>query len=44
MSPAPWVAHFGLKRTPFGKSIPAGDLFGRQAHAEAVARVNFCVA
>jgi type II secretory pathway predicted ATPase ExeA len=38
------VAHFGLKRTPFGKSIPAGDLFGRQAHAEAVARVNFCVA
>jgi type II secretory pathway predicted ATPase ExeA len=38
------VAHFGLKRTPFKKSIPAGDLFGRQAHAEAVARVNFCVA
>jgi len=44
VSPAPWVSHFGLKRTPFSKSIPASDLFGRQAHAEAVARVNFCVA
>ena len=44
MSPAPWVAHFGLKRTPFKKSIPTSDLFSRQAHAEAVARVNFCVA
>jgi type II secretory pathway predicted ATPase ExeA len=44
VSPAPWVAHFGLKRTPFKKSIPAADLFCRQAHAEAVARVNFCVA
>ncbi len=44
MSPAPWVSHFGLKRTPFSKSIAASDLFGRQAHAEAVARVNFCVA
>ena len=27
MSRAPWVAHFGLKRTPFGKSIPAKDLW-----------------
>ena len=44
MSPAPWVSHFGLKRTPFSKSIAACDLFSRQAHAEAVARVNFCVA
>lgn len=44
MSRAPWVAHFGLDRTPFGKSIPAKDLFSRQAHAEAVARINFCVA
>ena len=40
---APWVAHFGLSRTPFGKSIAAKDLFGRQAHAEAVARINFCI-
>jgi type II secretory pathway predicted ATPase ExeA len=43
VSPAPWVAHFGMKRTPFGKSIPAKDLFDRPAHAEAIARINFCV-
>ena len=41
--PAPWAAHFGLRRTPFGKSIAAKDLFARHAHAEAVARINFCV-
>ena len=28
---------------PFGKSIPARDLFARQAHAEAIARIGFCV-
>lgn len=43
MSRAPWVAHFGLSRTPFGKSIAAKDLFSRQAHQEAVARINFCI-
>ncbi len=43
MSRAPWVAHFGLVRTPFGKSIAAKDLFSRQAHQEAVARITFCV-
>jgi type II secretory pathway predicted ATPase ExeA len=43
MSAAPWAAHFGLTRTPFGKSIPAKDLYARQAHAEAVARINFCI-
>ena len=43
VSPAPWAAHFGLARTPFGKSIAAKDLFARQAHAEAVARISFCV-
>jgi type II secretory pathway predicted ATPase ExeA len=43
VSPAPWAAHFGLARTPFGKSIPARDLFPRQAHAEAIARISFCV-
>jgi type II secretory pathway predicted ATPase ExeA len=37
------VAHFGLTRTPFGKGIAAKDLFARQAHAEAVARINFCI-
>src|SRR5207249_4077098 len=44
VSAAPWAAHFGLSRTPFGKSIPARDLFARQAHAEAIARISFCVA
>jgi type II secretory pathway predicted ATPase ExeA len=43
VSRAPWVAHFGLERTPFHKSIAAKDLFSRQAHDEAVARINFCV-
>jgi len=43
MSAAPWAAHFGLTRTPFGKSIAARDLFPRQAHAEAIARISFCV-
>jgi type II secretory pathway predicted ATPase ExeA len=39
----PWVAHFGLTRTPFGKNIPANQLFVRDAHAEAVARISHCV-
>jgi len=43
VSAAPRAAHFGLSRTPFGKSIPARDLFPRQAHAEAIARISFCV-
>jgi type II secretory pathway predicted ATPase ExeA len=43
MSRAPWVAHFGLTRTPFSKSIATKDLFVRQAHQEAVARISFCV-
>ena len=43
MSPPPRAAHFGLSRTPFGKSIAARDLFGRQAHAEAIARISFCI-
>ncbi len=43
MSRAPWVAHFGLTRTPFSKSIAAADLFSRVAHGEAVARISFCV-
>ena len=43
MSRAPWVAHFGLQKTPFSKSILAKDLFVRQAHQEAVARISFCI-
>ena len=42
-SRAPWAAHFGLARTPFGKQIAARDLFARQAHAEAIARISFCI-
>ena len=44
MSAAPRAAHFGLARTPSGKSIPARDLYSRQAHAGAIARIGFCVA
>jgi type II secretory pathway predicted ATPase ExeA len=44
VSPAPWAAHFGLSRTPFGKAIPARDLFARAAHAEAIARISFWIA
>jgi type II secretory pathway predicted ATPase ExeA len=40
----PWVAHFGFSSTPFGKNIAANNLFGRDAHAEAVARIQHCVA
>jgi type II secretory pathway predicted ATPase ExeA len=43
VSGASWVSHFGLRRTPFGKSIPAKDLFARPAHTEAIARISFCV-
>lgn len=43
MSRAPWVTHFGLTRTPFSKSIAAGDLYTRPAHAEAVARIGHCI-
>ncbi|MGH9656251.1 MAG: ExeA family protein [Bryobacteraceae bacterium] len=43
MSAPPWAAHFGLRRTPFSKSIAPKDLFCRQAHQEAVARISFCV-
>ena len=40
---SPWVAHFGCTHTPFSKSIPTADLFVRQAHAEAVARIGYVV-
>ncbi|MHB2023828.1 MAG: ExeA family protein [Mycobacteriales bacterium] len=43
MSLAPWVTHFALTRTPFGKRIGAGDLYARRAHQEAIARISFCV-
>lgn len=40
---APWITHFGFAHTPFSKTIAAKDLFLRDAHAEAVARIGFCV-
>ena len=43
MSLAPWVRHFGLTRTPFTKTIAATQFFARDGHAEAVARISFCV-
>src|SRR6266851_7497851 len=43
MSRAPWVIHFGFTRTPFSKSIPAGQLCDRASHQEAVARIRFCI-
>ena len=38
------AAHFGFTRTPFSKSVPADKLFARSAHAEAVARIQYCIA
>lgn len=38
-----WAAHFGLTRTPFTKSVPTAKLFDRAAHAEAVARIHYCI-
>ena len=38
-----WAAHFGLTRTPFTKTVPATKLFDRAAHAEAVARIHYCI-
>lgn len=45
MSVSPsWITHFGFTHTPFTKSIAAADLFARAAHAEAVARLGYCIA
>jgi type II secretory pathway predicted ATPase ExeA len=38
-----WASHFGFTRTPFTKSVPADKLFERSGHAEAVARVHYCI-
>ena len=43
MNISPWVSHFGLSRTPFGKSIAPKDLFRRCALDEAIARINFTI-
>ncbi len=44
MNRFPWVAHFGITRTPFTQSIAAKDLYRRAAHDEAVARIGFLIA
>src|SRR5881227_2602914 len=44
MTRAPWVSRFGFSRTPFSKTIPAGQLCDRASHQEAVARIRFCIA
>jgi len=41
---APWLAHFGFTRTPFSKSLTPAELFSRQPHEEAVARILHCIA
>jgi type II secretory pathway predicted ATPase ExeA len=38
-----WASHFGLNRTPFTKSIAVDDLFARDTHGEAVARIHYCI-
>lgn len=41
---APWLLHFGFTRTPFSKSLSPAELFSRQPHQEAVARILHCIA
>jgi len=41
---APWLAHFGFTRTPFSKTLAPAELFSRQPHQEAVARILHCIA
>jgi type II secretory pathway predicted ATPase ExeA len=36
-------SHYGFTRTPFGKSLPPQALHRHTAHAEAVARIGWCV-
>jgi type II secretory pathway predicted ATPase ExeA len=37
-------AHYGFSRLPFGKDLAPGMLHGHRAHAQAVARISWCVA
>ncbi len=37
-------AHYGFTRMPFGKDLAPGMLHAHNAHAEAVARMNWCIA
>jgi len=37
-------AHWGLTQMPFSKDLAPSELHGHRAHAEAVARIGWCVA
>jgi type II secretory pathway predicted ATPase ExeA len=37
-------AHYGFSRMPFGKDLAPGMLHAHGAHAEAVARISWCIA
>ena len=36
-------AHYGFTRMPFGRSLAPGMLHRHTAHAEAVARISWCI-
>ncbi len=36
-------AHYGFSRMPFGKDLAPGMLHAHRAHAEAVARISWCI-
>lgn len=36
-------SHYGFTRTPFGKGLPPQALHRHAAHAEAVARIGWCI-
>lgn len=36
-------AHYGFSRMPFGKDLAPAMLHGHRAHAEAVARISWCI-
>ena len=36
-------SHYGFSRMPFGKDLAPGMLHAHDAHAEAVARISWCI-
>ena len=36
-------SHYGFAKTPFGKALAPGMLHRHASHAEAVARINWCI-
>ena len=43
MSLANLQSHYGFTRTPFGRALAPGMLHRHAAHAEAVARISWCI-